>query len=287
MRETLKFRLILLGWRTVADLIYLVFVKIWPYRQSVILKNLTDCFPERDEKEIGQIAAAYFKHLADLIVEPFLISHIKTKHLDQLISYDNLGLIQYLLAEKKDIVLMASHCGNWEYLLTLPMFTQCNVLAAYSPVSNQFVNQKIRTMRSRYGVQIIPKADWYRTVVNWQKPDPSIFIAITDQRPAVPGKYFIDFMGQKTFIQAGAARIASNRNCAVVYLDVHKLARNRYQFRFELITEQAKRENEDQMMKRYFEALETTIRRKPELWLWSHNRWKFREPVKKPVLSKI
>jgi KDO2-lipid IV(A) lauroyltransferase len=273
--EMMRFRLALRGWRSLADVIFLVLVNLWPYRKSVILINLARCFPNLTEREVKQMVTGYFRHLADLIVAPLMISNLRRSELDQLIHYENMSLIKELLQENKSIVLMASHYGNWEYLLSLPLQTDCQVLAAYSPVSNKLINSWLCKMRSRFGIKLIPKSDWYRQALGWCSKTPAMFVTIADQRPPASGKYYLDFMNRKTFIQSGAARIAMHRNAAVVYLDVTREHRNAYRFWFSLITPEARQLGEAGIMEHYYKALETTIKRQPELWLWSHNRWKF------------
>ncbi|MCE6991747.1 lysophospholipid acyltransferase family protein [Dyadobacter sp. CY323] len=272
--ENVKLRLALAGWRSVADLIYLIFNNLWAYRKKVIVQNLAECFPVISENEIKLLSKKYFRHLADLIVEPFLIGQLKSGNFNKLVSYDNMELVHRLIADKKDIVLMASHYGNWEYLLALPLVAKCDVLAAYSPLTNRFLDKKLLKMRSRFGIKLVPKSDWYRTVLKWDHKAPAIFITIADQRPAGPVKNHLEFMNMKTFVQPGAARIAISRNCAVVYLDVQKKARNRYRFSFKLLAENPENMDENQIMRQYYQSLESTIKRQPELWLWSHNRWK-------------
>jgi KDO2-lipid IV(A) lauroyltransferase len=271
-----RFRLTLIVCRLGSDLLFLLLTKLWPYRKRVVLDNLSACFPDYLEEKIKCIATAYFRHLADLVFEPFLLKSLKEQELRRLVDFENISLVKRLLDEGKTIVLMASHCGNWEYLLSLPVFTFCEVQAAYSPVNNKFLNNFLRKIRSKFGVELVPKADWYRAALKRKGKSPAILITIADQRPKFTTKHHLHFMNRKTFIQAGAARIASNLGCAVVYLDVFKKDRNCYKFSFQLITEEALRQNEAGIMESYFEALEKTIRRQPELWLWSHKRWEFR-----------
>lgn len=273
--QALRFRLALWGWRSLSDLIFLVLFKLWPYRRHMVLLNMARCFPTRSEKEIRQMVTAYFRHLADLIVEPFMIGGVAPGSLGKLVRFENTVLIDRLLQDHKQIVVMATHYGSWEYLLSLPLQTNCQVLAAYSPVSNKWLNNWLLRLRSRFGVMLIPKSEWYRRTLGWDASSPAIFVTIADQRPPASGKYYLNFMNRKTFIQSGAARIAIQRDCPVVYLDVTKKKRNAYHFRFRLITSQARELGEAGIMEHYYKALENTIQRQPELWLWSHNRWKF------------
>ncbi|WP_138484195.1 lysophospholipid acyltransferase family protein [Dyadobacter bucti] len=272
--------------RWLSHLIFLVFAHIWPYRKKIIRKNLEACFPELSDGDIKSLSLRYYRHISDLIVETLLLANLENDDLRKLVSYENSSLIHQLINQKKDIVLIASHYGNWEYLFQLPLVADCTVLAAYSPVSNGYIDKKLKSIRSRFGIKLVPKSEWYRTALNRRGDEPTIFITIADQRPPKAAKQAVNFFGRTTYIQQGAARIAVRRNCAVVYADVEKDGRNKYKFTFRLITSNAVLSDENAIMKSYYEALETTIRRQPEWWLWSHNRWKFGYqpscPVHKP-----
>jgi KDO2-lipid IV(A) lauroyltransferase len=272
--------------RWLSHLIFLVFAHVWPYRKKIILKNLEACFPELSDGDIKNLSLRYYRHISDLIVETLLLANLKNDDLKRLVSYENVSLIQQLINQKKDIVLIASHYGNWEYLFQLPLVANCKVLAAYSPVSNRYLDKKLKSTRSRFGIGLVPKSEWYRTALNRKDDKPTIFVTIADQRPPKSARSSVNFFGRTTFIQQGAARIAIRRNCAVVYADVEKDGSNKYKFTFRLITSDAVLTDEIEIMKSYYQALETTIRRQPELWLWSHNRWKFEhqpsESVNKP-----
>lgn len=282
--QAFRFRLALWGWRSLADLIFWVLTRLWPYRRNMVMLNMARCFPTRSEKEIRALVTGYFRHLADLLVEPFMIRRMPRGGLGKLVHYENTQLIEKLAGENRDVVLMASHYGSWEYLQSLPLQTGRPVLAAYSPVSARWLDTWLLKLRGRFGVTLVPKAEWYRRALGWESASPAIFISIADQRPPASGKYYLNFLNRKTFIQSGAARIAVRRDCAVVYLDVTKIRRNTYRYRFRLITDQPRQLGEAGIMEHYYKALEQTIERQPELWLWSHNRWKFHtQQGQKPV----
>ncbi|WP_439558658.1 LpxL/LpxP family acyltransferase [Dyadobacter sp.] len=46
-------------------------------------------------------------------------------------------------------------------------------------------------------------------------------------------------------------------------------------------------QDEGYLMQCYAQRLETTIRRHPELWLWSHKRWQFRLRQETPKPSQV
>ncbi|CAG5018081.1 Lipid A biosynthesis lauroyltransferase [Dyadobacter sp. CECT 9275] len=270
----IRLSLIFAFYRTLSGLIALLLLYLWPYRREVIRKNLAGSFPEMPETERRGIQKRYLKHVADLVSETFLITHLKRNELTNVVQFENISLLKNLIQSGNSIVLMASHYGNWEYLRTLPMLVSCDVYAAYAPLSNRFLNSKLLNIRGKHGARLIPKNDWLRKVL-MHGGDPSVFVTIADQRPVVPGRAEVSFLNQKTHVQAGPELIARKLNCAVVYMDVVKIGKNKYRYRFDLISVNGKTESPESIMYKYYVLLEQTIRRKPEYWLWSHNRWKY------------
>ncbi len=247
---------------------------VFRYRFDIIAKNLKQCFPEYSYQEQQALIKSYYHHMADLIVEPFLISSLGSESIGTFVKYENKTVLNHLWRSGKDIVLLGAHYGNWEYLFSLPLFTDYEVFAVYSPLSSQFMDKKMRKLRSQYGVKLVAKQDWCRYILQRKSDKPAIFIMIADQRPALSCKYALRFFGQKTYVQAGMAKISRNLGCALVYLDTRQTARHCYKYRFELLSENAGIESDEWILDQYYSALERSILRKPELWLWSHDRWK-------------
>ncbi|WP_409018951.1 hypothetical protein [Dyadobacter sp. CY347] len=111
-------------------------------------------------------------------------------------------------------------------------------------------------------------------------------VFISDSTPVFSLYYNAEY-NYNTYIQTGAARMAIRRNSAVVYLNVQKQGVNRYNFRFNLLVKDAAKMSETEIMKLYYTELEKNIRHQPELWLWSHNRWKFGFPATLPTKKHI
>ncbi|MCE7043201.1 lysophospholipid acyltransferase family protein [Dyadobacter sp. CY312] len=280
----LRFRLLRFICNKISDLFFLVFVYAYPYRKEVILKNLKIAFPGLSAVRYNELLNAYYRHMADLLTEPFLIGFCKKRDLNRLVRYENAALVKGILDSGKDVVLMASHYGNWEYMLSMPMVLNGKVLTAFSTVSNSWLNNRLKKMRGKYGMGMIPKQDWYRASLKCDSSEPTVFIAVADQRPVGVSKETVHFFDQKTYIQCGAARLAKQRNAVMVYLDVKKQGRNVYSYRFVQQSALPGTTDVNSMMMEYYSHLEKTIARQPELWLWSHNRWKFNQTTFQPAV---
>jgi len=264
-------------YKAFSEILFIILSKIVGYRKDVILQNFRNSFPEIPKSKEAGLVNSYYRHLSDLLVELFLLNNLKTKEISHFVRYENIQLLKRLYRSGKDILLLASHYGNWEYLLTLPLVTDYEVIAVYSPISNAAIDQCMLRLRSRFGVRLVKKSDWYRTVLKENYGKPRIYVMIADQRPVPPYKNPVHFLGKTTFVQAGCERIGQKLNCAIVYTDVEKMARHRYKFKFKLMRDSGTEIRSGEILEAYYRELEKTILRNPSCWLWSHNRWKNHE----------
>ena len=63
---------------------------------------------------------------------------------------------------------------------------------------------------------------------------------------------------------------------AVMYFDVEKIKRGYYRATIKKIELDPRSCPDFEITDRYMALMEETIRRAPEYWLWTHNRWKHR-----------
>ncbi|MFA8299766.1 MAG: lysophospholipid acyltransferase family protein [Hyphomicrobiales bacterium] len=253
--------------------------KVWKYRKEIIRHNLSTSFPELGPKDINNLIKEYYKHMCDLVVEPFFL--LSKKRAEKM-QFNNTEILDDLLQKKKDIVLFSSHYGNWENMAALPLFTGYEVVAAYTPVKNQFINNLLGKLRKRYNVTIVPKNDFYKVALRNKNSDrPKLYIMIGDQSPSKDSiKNGIPFLNHNTPVQIGPVRLSQKLDCPIVYLDVNKTKRYQYEYSFKLIEEEVKEYNEMELIKKCYIELENTIRRSPGIWLWSHKRWKYEHLLK-------
>ena len=75
----------------------------------------------------------------------------------------------------------------------------------------------------------------------------------------------------------GIEKLAKKFKLAVVFMDIKKIKRGKYSTTFRVITDNAEQEKDYVVTEKYARMLEKMITRKPELWLWTHKRWKFKK----------
>jgi KDO2-lipid IV(A) lauroyltransferase len=102
-------------------------------------------------------------------------------------------------------------------------------------------------------------------------------VFVSDQTPvAGETQYFIPFLNQPTAVFLGIEKIAKATNYPVVYCHINRIKRGYYEATFKTLSANPKTTAEHEITALHIRELERIIQQRPELWLWSHKRWKFR-----------
>ena len=88
-------------------------------------------------------------------------------------------------------------------------------------------------------------------------------------------------MGIKVPIHTGAETLSKRYDMSFVYWTSRKIKRGYYEIEFELITEHPKEYKDYQLTDKFLELTERNIRNQPEVYLWSHKRFKHKDKVPK------
>jgi KDO2-lipid IV(A) lauroyltransferase len=86
-------------------------------------------------------------------------------------------------------------------------------------------------------------------------------------------------MHQDTPIFRGTELIARKINYPIVYATVKRVKRGEYVMYAELLCENPKATAEGEISEMHTRKLERDIIEQPEVWLWSHRRWKHKKPT--------
>ena len=96
-----------------------------------------------------------------------------------------------------------------------------------------------------------------------------------DQSPGDATKaYWLNFFGRPTAFVTGPEKAARARNLPVFFCHISKPRRGHYHIVFTLAEENPATLPEGELTVKFARFLEGVIRQLPDMWLWSHRRWK-------------
>lgn len=263
-----------------SDILFLIAYYVIGYRKDVVRDNLAKSFPEKTTKELRKIERKFYLHLCDSIFEWIFPLHRSGKEMEKYYRFLNPELLNELHREGKGIVGVLGHYGNWEYLSTLPRFIDHKVWAIYKKQKNPQFNQLITQLRSKYGVNMMTNKESIRRLITEARAgEITMTYFLADQSPMRSEiKYWTTFLNRETGVYLGAEQVAKKLDMAVVFMDIRKVKRGRYEVEFQLLSKNPKENPEFEITEMHVRALENRIVKEPAWWLWSHRRWKHKPP---------
>lgn len=265
--------------RAMSHLFYWVLYRVAHYRLTVVRDNLSRSFPEKSQAELREIEQKFYRHLGDIFLETILMSTISNKDICQRIEFINKEQIERYTKGTSWIAAMA-HYGSWEYTISWGLHSKHDkVLAVYRPLSDKGFDHYYRRTRGRFGVKPVAMESVGREIIRANAEGEKITLAlIADQNPSSGSQNWVQFLGQTTLFFNGMEKLAYKFHMPVAFMHIDKFGDDHYKAWFEIIYDGQQELPHGEITRRYASHLEAMIRSKPELWMWSHRRWKHTPP---------
>jgi len=248
------------------------------YRKLTVHENLANSFPNISQLERNKIARQYYLHMTDLMLEVIKTPGLSADGIKNRISFRNPELLHEIHKSGKSIVMLAGHCGNWEWLgpgihFNFPEFEG---YAVVKPISNPYFNKYISELRMLHKKDsLIPFKQTLRYMIN-KKNQQTINLFLADQTPHHSEINFVtNFLNQETPFFTGYGKIAKMLDQAVVFINLYRTKRGYYEAEFTLISDNPASTAEYEISHAFIRLLEQAIKERPYNWLWSHRRWKY------------
>ena len=259
----------------ISDFLYLLNLYVIRYRKKVIEKNLRNAFPEKSEKERRKIMKKFYRHFCDMIIEIVKIINFHPKNHAKRFRFKNLSLWNKYYLKRESAIIVSGHYGNWEWASRLPSVSPHKYYVTYQKLKNKRFDKLVNKIRKRYGVNTVLMQRTYKTVTKAIQKDEFFAIwLLFDQAPPKKHPNWTMFLNQPTQFYNGAEKMARKYNLKVIWLEIDKIKRGHYQASFRELIDEPQKTKPGEITKAVANALENQIRRRPEFWLWSHNRWK-------------
>ncbi len=260
-----------------SDAIFCLLYYIIRYRRRVVRKNLTESFPEKPLEEVVKIERGFYHWFCDYFVESVKYISISEKAMKKRFVFKNPELVEETIKSGQSVGFYMGHYCNWEWVSSLPLWIKSGAQVGhiYHPLENQVFDRLFLYLRQHMGCVSIPMQETLRKMLEFKQAGQPIIIGyLSDQKPHwVNIHHWVDFLNHDTPVLTGTERVLRKMNHAVYYLDIWRPRRGYYEAEFKLITREPQQTKDFEITDAYYQQLEQTIRRAPEYWLWSHNRW--------------
>lgn len=263
-----------------SDFTFFLIYRVFGYRKNVVMANLRNSFPEKSEEELRAIMKRFYVWFCDLTLETLKTLTISPETVKERVSFPDAHVFKPFVENKQSVIIVMGHYGNWELagarFAVEPGLHQLIVI--YHPLQNRHFEKLIVRMRTRLGNRLYSMSGTFKAMVR-DRAQLTATAFIADQTPAPETAYWTTFLNQDTAVFTGTGKIANKLGYPVIYLSIRQPHRGRYEMCAELIVRDPKSTTEEAINELHTRRLEADIRNKPDLWLWTHRRWKHKRPA--------
>ena len=265
-----------------SDCTFFLIYHIVGYRKEVVSENLRNSFPYKTNEELRKIRKNFYLNFSDYIVETLKSFTMSSHELRVRVQHLNQDVFHEAKAEGKNVILLSGHVFNWEWFNALAtIIPQENSFPVYRKVQSNFWEEKVKSIRNRFGNHAIEAKEVIRHIFRNPNDGNSVYMFVADQTPHFSEiTYGLNFLNQKTPAFIGYDKLSTRMDLAFVYCDMKKVKRGFYQINYYRIYPDGEKFVEHEVVKKFHKLLENTINKRPDNYLWSHRRWKYQHAIK-------
>ena len=256
--------------RSMFSFIFLYFAHYFKSKK-VINKNLKIFKKDITSIEKNKILSSMWKNYGMTFVEYIFLDRMKKN--SSHIEIKGEEILKDIIEGKKQAIFISGHFANFE-LMSMEI-TKRNVKLAtiYRPLNNFFLNPLMEYLRKKYvcNNQIKKGIKGVREVMNYIKNGFNIALMI-DQRVSEGEK--VNFFGQPAYTTTLPAQLALKYKLPIIPVFIERDKNSKFIIEFQNEIDIHNYKNKIDLTLKLNEILEAMIRKNPNQWIWTHNRWK-------------
>ena len=181
--------------------------------------------------------------------------------------------MQNLIRNKTPVVFVSGHFANYELMSMEITKRDIKLATIYRPLNNFFLNPLMESLRKKYVCenQIKKGINGVREAIDYIKKGFSIALMI-DQRVSEGEK--VDFFNKSALTTTLPAQLALKYNLSIIPVFIKRTKENNFEITFHEGIKSTEFKSKIDLTEKLNRILEQMIKKNPNQWIWTHNRWK-------------
>ena len=238
-----------------------------------ILKNLENSKITNSKKERKNIVNNMWGNYGRILAEYVFIKKYRNDVYTKNIEVVGKDILEKIKLNKEPVIFVSGHFNNFELMAMYIEKSGIDLAAIYRPLNNIFLNPIMEKIRKNYicKKQVKKGISGTKEILGYFKNGSSIALMI-DQR--VSEGISCKFFDNKALTTTIPAQFVKKFNCKVIPLYIQRLKADNFKLEILKPIEYSKDETIESITLNLNKVLENLIRKNPDQWIWSHNRWK-------------
>jgi KDO2-lipid IV(A) lauroyltransferase len=243
----------------------------------VALDNLAAAFPELDESTRREMVRRCFRHFGGMVFDRLSMTRFDAEGICRRTTLNGWEHLLRAEAEGHGVLLLTAHFASWEMQGDPFSIYRGASYAVARPADNRHLDRWTRWLRGRFGVITVNRRGAGRKTMQALRNGGRVWI-LADQRVHPSEGIEVPFFDRPATTSTLAARLALRYGTPAVPIYCYPEPRGRFRIevRPPIRPKGSGRDAVAALTARYVAATEEEIRRRPEMWLWMHNRWRHR-----------
>lgn len=247
-----------------------------PHRR-IVRRNLQFAFPEMSRNQIQGMSKRIFQHFGIAILEILQMSCSTCEEMLKNVHVEGDEIVTKALAEKKGVIVISAHLGNWEMALQYcPCYLQRSLTGVAKRLRNSVLDRLVHKLRTRFGNRIIYKKGALPEMTQTLRQGQilGLLMDISRRFDGVEVKFF----GRRATATPAAAMLALRCKSPVIPIFCHRNSGGEIVIKAEHPLE-IKRTGDLRFdlqtnTQLITDRVEHAVRKHPEQWNWLLKRWK-------------
>ena len=252
-----------------------IFEKIGPFFRSkkTIHSNIKRAYPNIEIKEITNIANLMWNNYGRVFAEFMFMHEFRSGKLSQNIEIVGQNILENIKSNNKQVIFISGHFSNFELMAMHLEKSGINLCAIYRPLNNIFLNKFMERIRKKYICknQIKKGIGGLKKLISFKNKNLSTALMI-DQR--VSEGILSNFFNEKALTTTIPAQLVKKFNIPIVPIYIERVDGLKFKIYINEPVSFSKEASIKTITDELNKILEKMVIRKPDQWIWSHNRWK-------------
>ena len=252
-----------------------LFEKIGPLFRSkkLIQKNIKRAFPHINEENSDKIKKLMWNNYGRLFAEYIFIKEFRNGKYSSNIEIEGQDILEKIKETGQQVVFVSGHFSNFELMAMHLEKSGVKLCAIYRPLNNIFLNPLMEKIRNKYicKYQIKKGISGVKSLIKLMKNNFSTALMI-DQR--VSEGILSNFFEKPALTTTIPAQLVKKFNIPIVPVYIERVRDVHYKIVINKPIVFTKDNTIQKMTDDLNLILEKMILKKPEQWIWTHNRWK-------------
>lgn len=244
-------------------------------RHRHVLRNLSIALPQRNERDVGDLARGVWRNFGQVMAEYAHMGEICDRGPRGRVELVRAGDLDCFNGSGRPVIFVGAHMANWELSAGIVAAHGVPLTVVYTPEKNPFVARMLQRRREALGCGFVSKLDGLRPLMRELAKGRSIGLLIdrrNDQGEILP------FFGLDTTLTFSPARLALKYGYQMVPTQIERVgpARFRVTTHSPVEPDQSNASDDEkvrQMMTKVNAIFESWIRNQPQDWFCSKRMW--------------